>query len=294
MLKAVVELAAYGVAATLAAVCFLVWAWKWGGWSWAAVSRQLRRSALAVMVAMAVVATIKAQKRAGNEATGVSLPREDPSVGEAALLPLPATDTLHFSAISASTNGTVALTTAWTNGLLTAGQTIDILQKTDLRDETWTWLTNGVVEAGATNMSWTIENQSPSNSFYKAVVRDSLTDMDDPDGDGIPNVYELVHGRNPHVSDYALFSKWTVGPSGTFTTIEDAVAASTSYSIIELDPDVRHETVGGLGVQIPQYPIMVTAPRPYAVVRSSGLAAFMLPTNTTSRTLFRNLYVLLA
>ena len=35
MLKAVVELAAYGVAATLAAVCFLVWAWKWGGWSWA-------------------------------------------------------------------------------------------------------------------------------------------------------------------------------------------------------------------------------------------------------------------
>ena len=32
MLKAVVELAAYGVAATLAAVCFLVWAWKWGGW----------------------------------------------------------------------------------------------------------------------------------------------------------------------------------------------------------------------------------------------------------------------
>ena len=44
MLKAVVELAAYGVAATLAAVCILAWAWKWGGWSWAAVSRQLRRS----------------------------------------------------------------------------------------------------------------------------------------------------------------------------------------------------------------------------------------------------------
>ena len=32
MLKAVVELAAYGVAATLAAVCILAWAWKWGGW----------------------------------------------------------------------------------------------------------------------------------------------------------------------------------------------------------------------------------------------------------------------
>jgi hypothetical protein len=100
------------------------------------------------------------------------------------------TDTFHFSAISVPTSGTVALTTAWTNGLLAAGQTIDILVKTDLRDERWTWLTNGVVEAGATNMSWTLDNQSPSNSFYKAVVRDTLTDMDDPDGDGLPNVYE--------------------------------------------------------------------------------------------------------
>ena len=36
MLKAVVELAAYGVAATLAAVCFLVWASKRGvrAWCW--------------------------------------------------------------------------------------------------------------------------------------------------------------------------------------------------------------------------------------------------------------------
>ena len=126
------------------------------------------------MVAMAVVATMKAQKRSGDEATGVSLPREDPPVGEAALLPLPATDTLHFSAIVVTTNGTVTLTAAWPENFLAAGQTLDILVKSDLRDETWTWLTNGVVEAGATNMSWTIENQSPSNSFYKAVVRDSL------------------------------------------------------------------------------------------------------------------------
>ena len=230
MLKAVVEFAAYGVAATLAAVCILACAWKWSGWTWTAVSRQLRRSALAVMVAMAVVATMKAQKgNRGNGTTG-DPPAPVQQTGTTGVSPVEdITDTFHFSAIAVSTNGTVTLTTAWTNGLLTAGQTIDILLKTDLRDERWTWITNGVVEAGSTNMSWTIEDQSPSNSFYKAVVRDTLTDMDDPDGDGLPNVYERAHGRNPWVHDYALVQKRTVGPNGEFGDIVSALAASEDY-----------------------------------------------------------------
>ena len=166
MLKAVVEFAAYGVAASLAAVCILAWAWKWGGWTWAAVSRQLRRSALAVMVAMAVVATMKAQKGDRGAGTTGDPPAPVQQTGTTGDPPVEdVTDRFHFSAISVPTSGTVALTTAWTNGLLTVGQTIDILVKADLRDETWTWLTNGVVAAGSTNMTWTIENQSPSNSF---------------------------------------------------------------------------------------------------------------------------------
>ena len=109
MLKAVVELAAYGVAATLAAVCFLVWAWKWGGWSWAAVSRQLRRSALAVMVAMAVVATIKAQKGGrGTGTTGDPAPTQQTGTTGVSPVENPTTSPLHFSAIAVSTNGTVA------------------------------------------------------------------------------------------------------------------------------------------------------------------------------------------
>ena len=50
MLKAVVELAAYGVAATLAAVCILVWAWKWGGWSWAVRAAGFTASAANVIM----------------------------------------------------------------------------------------------------------------------------------------------------------------------------------------------------------------------------------------------------
>ena len=291
MLKAVVELAAYGVAATLAAVCILVWAWKWGGWTWTAVSRQLRRSALAVMVVMAVVATMKAQK--GDRGTGTTgdPPAPTQQTGTTGDPPVEdITDTFHFSAIAVPTSGTVTLTTAWTNGLLTAGQTIDILVKADLRDAAWTWLTNGVVEAGAINMSWTIENQSPSNSFYKAVVRDTLTDMDDPDGDGLPNVYERAHGRNPWVHDYALVQKLTVGPNGEFGDIVSALAASEDYSIIAVTSGVYQVNHG---IQMPPRSVMVTCEDGYAVFSGSSPNAMFLLGNghQSGHTLFRNLYL---
>ena len=291
MLKAVVEFAAYGVAATLAAVCILACAWKWSGWTWTAVSRQLRRSALAVMVAMAVVATMKAQKgNRGNGTTG-DPPAPVQQTGTTGVSPVEdITDTFHFSAIAVSTNGTVTLTTAWTNGLLTAGQTIDILVKTDLRDERWTWITNGVVEAGSTNMSWTIEDQSPSNSFYKAVVRDTLADMDDPDGDGIPNVYEFHHGRSPWVPDSALVQKRTVGPNGEFGDIVSALAASEDYSIIAVTSgvyQVNHD------IQMPPRPVMVTCEDGYAVFSgATSRAMFLLGKgHENGHTLFRDLYL---
>ena len=290
MLKSVVEFVAYGITAILAAVCIFAWAWKWSGWSWSVLSRQLRRSALAMMAAMAVVATIEAQKRSGNEATGVSLPREDPPVGEAALLPLPATDPLHFSAIAVSTNGTVTLTAAWPEDFLAAGQTLDVLGKENLRDTTWMWLTNGVVEAGATNMSWTIENQSPSNSFYKAVVRDSFTDMDDPDCDGMPNVYELHHGTNPWMPDSSLVPKLTVGTNETYTTISTALAASTPYSVIEIVPGMYSGTGWG-GVTLPEHPVLITGSGKRPVIRGDSFATFLFPSNSTEQTLLRNLSI---
>ena len=295
MLKTIVEIAAYSVAAMLSAVCILAWAWKWGGWSWSVVSRQLRRSVLAVMVAMAVVATIKAQK--GNRGNGTTGDPPDPvqQTGTTGVSPVanPATNTLHFSAIALSTNGTVTLTAAWPTNFLTADQTLDVLRKESLYDERWSWLTNGVVEAGANNMSWTIENQSPSNSFYKAVVRDSLTDMDDPDGDGLPNVYELAHGTNPWLNDYALVQKLTVGPNGEFSDIFSALAESEDYSIIAVTSGTYQ--VNG-GVQMPPHPVMVTCENGYAVFSGASQTAMFLLGNghQSGHTLFRNLYLNLA
>ncbi len=257
------------------------------------VTRRLRTLALAAMSFVAIVATVLAQKGdrgagtgdppAGEQQTGTT---GDPPVEDI-------TDKFHFSAISVPTNGTVALATAWTNGLLAAGQTIDILAKTDLRDETWTWLTNGVVEAGATNMSWTIGNQSPSNSFYRAVVRDTLTDMDDPDGDGLPNAYELAHGRNPWVRDYALVQKLTVGPNGEFGDIFSALSASEAYSVVALTSGVHQVNYD---IQMPEHPVMVTCEDGYAVLGgSTSIAIFLLGSGHGSgHTLFRNLYLNLA
>ncbi len=275
--------------AALATACALVGLKKVGK----CLYTRLSPASLVVLTLAAVITICEAQKRGDSGATG-DPPAPVQQTGTTGVPPVEdITETFHFSAISVPTNGTVTLTTAWTNGLLTAGQTIDILMKTNLRDTTWTWLTNGVVEIGAINMSWTIENQSPSNSFYKAVVRDTLTDMDDPDGDGLPNAYELAHGRNPWVHDYALVQKRTVGPNGEFGDIVSALAASEEYSVIELDTTLRHEVTDSLGIRMPQYPVMITATQTYAVVRATGMSAFMLATNTTSRTLFRNLYVLL-
>ena len=243
-----------------------------------------------MLVAVAATATIVAQKdRGGGTETGVppvAIPR-------AGTLPVAneVTNTLHFADIAVGTN-TVTLAVAWPSGLFAVGTTIDLLATTSLVESVWGWRQAHDVAAGETNWTVTVEKERVSR-FYKAVVRDSLADMDDFDGDGLPNVYELVNGTNPYVDDYASAPKLTVGPSGSYEAVEDAVSASEPYSIIEIDPSVTHEVTDYLGVEIPQHPLMVTAPHPYAIVRATGIAAFMLATNTTSQTLFRNLYLLL-
>ena len=260
-MKAFVELASCSFVAFLATPCILyplVRLFRCVGRS--ALGRQTRAVVLALAV-VATIATIKAQKRSGTGTTGVP-PVESGTTGTTGVLPVanPVTNTLHFSSISVPTSGTVMLTAAWPESFLATGQTLDVLGKENLHDVTWTWVTNGIITAGATNISWTLENQSPSNHFYKIIVRDSLTDMDDPDGDGMPNVYELANGTNPFVSDYASAPKIVAGGSGAdgVADLASAFATSGEYSIIEVASGI-HSGSGWTGLHLPAYPVMITS-----------------------------------
>ncbi|MDY6380395.1 MAG: hypothetical protein SPK90_06370, partial [Bacteroidales bacterium] len=197
---------------------------------------------------------------------------------------------LHLSGISVSSNGAVALTAAWPAGFLTPGQTLDVLGKENLNDETWTWLANCIVEADATNITWTLEDQSPSNYFYKVAVRDSLTDMDDPDSDGMPDVYELAHGTNPWVADAENVPRLTVGPDGQYATLEAALAASAPYSVVSLAAGVYQVN---RAIRMPPHPVMVTCEDGCAVFSgAAGPALFLLGSGHESgHAFFRNLYL---
>lgn len=276
--RSILEFAAYGFAALVAApcaVCLLACLFRCVGCS--ALWRQCRAVVLALL-AVATIATIKAQKRGGTGTTGISP------------VASPVTNTLHISAISVPTSGTVRLTAAWPIDYLSADQTLDVLGKENLRDVQWTWITNGVVAVDATNISWVLEGQAPSNYFYKVVLRNSLTDMGDHDGDGIPNVYELHHGTNPWIADSTLVPKLTVGPSGSYATIADALASSAPYSVIEIVPGM-YSGAGWGGIKLPEHPVLVTGLGRRPVIRSDSFATFLLPSNSTERTLVRNLSI---
>jgi len=205
IVKALVKFAAYGFAAAVAVLCAIyLWDRLFRCVGCSALWRQTRAVILALLVA-ATVATIEAQKRGGTTGTTGILPVDSGTTVATGVPPVEstATNTLHLSAIAVPTSGTVALTAAWPENFLDAGQTLDVLASAELQN--WAWLTNGVVSTGATNNTWVLENQPPSNCFYKVVVRDSLTDMDDPDGDGLINLHEFRAGCNV----------WTYDGTGT-------------------------------------------------------------------------------
>ena len=263
---------------------------------------RLQRTVFAVLLVVAFVTTILAQKSGRSTGTTGNQPGTAPQTGTTGVPPVENElyNTLHFSAIDVHTNGTATLLIAWPPSLFAADATLDLFAATSLVNSTWVWQCEHQVAAGETN--WLVAVALPQTSpgtnapsaFFYVSNRETCADtMDDMDSDGLPNAYELAHGTNPYVQDYASAFKLTVGPGGDFTDIQSALAASTNYSIIELDSATRHEITDSLGVQLPLHPVMVTASTPYAVVRATGMSAFMLASGSSSRTLFQNLYLLL-
>ncbi len=266
------------------------------------VGKQLKTLTLVVISFLAIVATVLAQKSGRSTGTTGSPPGTAQQTGTTGVPPVgnEITNTLHFAAIDMHTTGTSTLLIAWPPSLLAADATLDLFAATSLVDSIWVWQCEHQVAAGETN--WLVAVSMPQASpganapsaFFYVSNRETCADtMADSDRDGLPDVYELANGTNPYVPDYASAPKLTVGQSGDFTDIQSALMASTDYSIIELDQSAQHEITDSLGVQLPQHPVMVTTSNSYAVVRATGTTAFMLATNTTTRTLFKNLYLLL-
>ena len=244
-----------------------------------------RHSTLVVIIAISIVATIEAQKRRPDGSDG----RTPAESGEDIMRSI--SNTLHFSSILAETNG-VSLTIEWPEGLIETGHTLDLVGKPQLDAPFWTLFTNFTITAGMTNVNCQIVGEQVlTNHFFMTAVRETLTSMHDQDGDGIPDAYELANGTNPWIPDYALAPKLTVGPSGTYATVNDAIAATRPYSIIEI---AAGEHVLTSTVTMPEYPVMITAEQPYAVLRSTArIGVFEVNDDQDERTLFQNLYILL-
>ena len=252
---------------------------------------RLRRDILAVLLAAATVTTIIAQKDriGGVGTTGIS-PVTVPQTETTGVSPVASegTNTFHLADIKVGTN-TVTLAIAWPSGFFDVGTTIDLLAATSLVNAVWAWQSGHTVATGETNWTETVAATGGS-CFYKAVVRDSLTDMDDPDGDGLPNAYELAYGKNPWLADSGTVPRLTVGGGGQFATLEAAFEESEAYSIVSLTSGVYQVN---RDIQMPPHPVMVTCEDGYAVFSgATSRATFLLGSGHESgHTLFRNLYL---
>lgn len=181
---------------------------------------RLQRTVFAVLLVVAFVTTILAQKSGRSTVTTGVLPGTAPQTGTTGVPPdgKEIANTLHFAAIDVHTNGTATLLIAWPPSLLTADATLDLFAATSLVNSTWVWQCEHQVATGETN--WLVAVSLPQTSlgtnapsaFFYVSNRETCADtMADFDGDGLPDVYELVNGTNPYTPDYAAAPKIVAG-----------------------------------------------------------------------------------
>ena len=205
-----------------------------------------------------------------------------------------------FSAIAISSNDVVALSAAWPEGALGGAATLDFFAKTNLLDQDWRWLGSASADAAATNADFSVAmaeiapgTNAPPVAFFHFRHRESdCQTMRDFDGDGIPDVYELHNGTNPYIPDAALAPRIRVGSGAAYADIQDALEASTNYSIVSIAPETF---VAHLPIELPAHPVMVAGEGGRATVRSdAATGAFIVDKGNDGRTLLRGLDVVLA
>ena len=204
------------------------------------------------------------------------------------------TNDFYFSGISVFTNR-VELGLSWREGFFSGGEVIDLFAWWPTITNEVKWVGTTAVHPGSTNSLFEISASAlgctnmPSALFLRASERASAAStMNDWDGDGIPDLYEVHNGTNPYIPDASLISRITVGTNGLYQDIASAISASTNFSIVSLNDEV-YELSDSL--VMPAYPIILEGPQNgYAVVRSKAkVGAVMLTQEQSEKTLFRNL-----
>ena len=268
------------------------------GHAWKVASRQMRGTSFAIFILCAFVATLEAQKRQINgdfaragqtQRSSLISPTDQGSQDETQIT------NLTFRALNIS-NDMVRIDLDWPDGMFDSSSTIDLFYKRELTNN-WLWAQSSTIGSAQTNLVFSLSaasllatNSLPSSLFFAALERSSIcSGMEDFDGDGVPNVYELAHGTNPFVSDAQLLTKVRLLPSTTAQEFQIALTNSASYSIIDIEPQTIIATEP---IVLPAHPVLVTSDNGRAVIRSrAAIGAFLLADGQDEETLIRNLYV---
>ena len=123
--------------------------------------------------------------------------------------------------------------------------------------------------------------------------------LDDPDNDGLPNVYEQFHDSDPTNSDAASVTILRVDPaasgSNVYANLDAAFDASEAYSIIEV-ADGIYSGSSNTHLWFPAHPIMLRSDnggtsRQTAFTYNGEWAAFYLDAEQNSHTIIRGISV---
>lgn len=196
-----------------------------------------------------------------------AVPKNDRNVHAAGRVTRPRTtapsralgDELRFTSIAVSSNS-VALEVAWPTSLFPSGTTLDLFRAC-AHTGRWEWVEAAAPPAASTSHVFSVSRTGvDTNGFFRVSDRSSCAvTMEDADGDGIPDVYELANGTNPYVPDYAAAPKIVAGVDGGASNLVAAIAESVPYSIIEIASGV-HEGAGWAGIRLPAHPVLITSP----------------------------------
>ena len=128
---------------------------------------------------------------------------------------------------------------AWPSGFFSAPVKLDVLAAFPTPTNDWRWIGSESVPSGTTNLTFAVSSEKldlsamPEALFFRVAERIGFnSNMDDFDGDGLPNLYELHHDTNPYVPDAALAPRLSVGTPGGYGSLKDALAASSAFSIV--------------------------------------------------------------